>query len=298
MDLRRLSYFVTLANELHFGRAAAILHIAQPALSQQIKILERECGAPLFERKSHGTQLTPAGSAILPYAQDLVRHAEQVADNIKAISSGRSGRIRVAQNRSIPEVGPTVFDAFQKRYPDITIEVFDVGWTTRNCELVRNGEVDVGFVRLPLVDSEGLHELRLGTSEIVIAVPPDHPFATLDEVPVEAVARENTVIWSRRKSPGAFDYVVQTIWGTRPPTILNQAGDASFVFAEVKAGAGIGLVYRARAAMLAPTGVVLKRFTKPAPEVGFGLVWADTPYISSPVQRLVTFAADHSGHSR
>jgi DNA-binding transcriptional LysR family regulator len=290
VELRRVRYFVVLAHELHFGRASSQLHIAQPGLSQQIQVFENEVGVRLFERSRRGVSLTDAGSTLLVEAEALLRHAEAFEAAAKSLSSGVGGTLRVAHNRSTPELGAAELLAeFRARHPEMSIEV-ESGWTAHNCRLLRHGEADAVFVRFPLLDSEGLEYVPLGTSEMVAVLPAAHPLAELDRIPREALRGERIVMWPRRQSPGYYDELVRLIWGAEGPSDVVEEADASYVLGAVRAGAGVGVLDRARAEVLCPPGVVIGHFEEPVPRVGYGVAWLDVEHMSPAVERFIAFA--------
>lgn len=224
MELRRVHYFVVLAHELHFGRAAAQLHIAQPGLSQQIQVFENEIGVRLFDRSRRGVSLTEAGEALLPEAKSLLRYSEAFGALAKSLSSGVGGKLRIAHNRSTPELGTAeMLTQFRELHPELSIEV-ESGWTAHNCALLRHGNADVAFVRLPLLESDGIEYLALGTSELVAALPVGHRLALGDSIDPEALRDERIVMWPRRQSPGYYDELVRQIWGGSRPIERARGG--------------------------------------------------------------------------
>lgn len=290
MELRRVHYFVVLAHELHFGRAAARLHIAQPGLSQQIQVFENEIGVRLFERSRRGVSLTEAGQSLLPEAESLLRHADAFEASAHSLSSGVGGKLRIAHNRSTPELGTAeLLTHFRELHPELSIEV-ESGWTAHNCALLRHGDADVAFVRLPLLESDGIEYLALGTSELVAALPAGHPLARSEAIDSEELRDESIVMWPRRQSPGYYDELVRLIWGARGPSVVMEEADASFVLRAVRAGLGIGVLDRARAEMLCPPGVVIRSFVEPVPAVGYGLAWSEDEHLSPAAERFIDFA--------
>lgn len=290
VELRRLKYFVVLAHELHFGRASETLRIAQPGLSQQIQVLETELNVRLFERSRRGVALTSIGRALLPEAEDLLRHAERFQAAAAAMSSGHGGTLRIAHNRSTPELGTAkLLGEFRAAFPEIEIEV-ESGWTAHNCSLLRQGDADAVFVRLPLADSEGLDFLPIGTSEMLLAMAASHRLAALTRIPLAEVAEEPVVMWPRRQSPGYYDHLFATIWGESPPVIVAEEPDASYVLAAVKAGMGVAILDRTRAEILAPPGVELRQFEEPVPLVGYGLAWSETDHPTPALDQFIQFA--------
>jgi len=280
-----------LAHELHFGRAAAALHIAQPGLSQQIQIFENELGVRLFERSRRGVSLTEVGESLFSEADSLLRHVESFEAHAKSLSSGLSGILRIAHNRSTPELGAAeLLASFREMYPELSIEV-ESGWTAHNCGLLLRGEADIGFVRLPLIEVDGIEYLPLGKSEVVAVVPAAHPFAQLDTIPTHALHRERLVLWPRRQSPGYYDEIVRVVWGEERPSPVLEEADAGFAVKAVQGGLGIGVLDRSRAEMLCPPGVVIRRFEESSnPYIGYGIAWNEDKHLPPSAERFIDFA--------
>lgn len=169
LDLRKLRYFVAVADHLHFGRAAAELHIAQPVLSRQIRALEQELKVQLFVRDRRATELTPAGHQLLADARPLLASAAGV----------RRRAVLAARVRGVFTVGfmpgllvTAAVRALSVKHPDISVEVLRTSWDDQ-VEVLRDGRVDVSYVRLP-VDERGLRVEPLLTEPVVAALPADH----------------------------------------------------------------------------------------------------------------------------
>jgi DNA-binding transcriptional LysR family regulator len=189
LDLRKLRYFVAVADRLHFGRAADDLHIAQPALSRQIRALEKDLGTPLFVRDSHGVVLTDAGQQLLTDAGPLLASADAARHRVTAAARG-SQRLTVGFRVGIPVI-PAVRQ-FAPEYPDVRVDVQRLEWDDQAAILL-DGRVDVAYVRLPL-DETGLRVVALYTEPRVVVLPVDHPLAGRDEV-FEADLSGEPVIW-------------------------------------------------------------------------------------------------------
>ncbi|MBD3139399.1 LysR family transcriptional regulator [Microbispora bryophytorum] len=186
VDLRKLRYFVEVAERLHFGRAAQALHIAQPVLSRQIRALESELGAQLFVRDRRASELTPAGRQLLEDARPLLASAEALRRRV-----GRAARgPRVFAVGFMPGliVTPAV-RALSARHPGLTVEVLRMSWDDQ-AELIRDGHVDVGYVRLP-IDRRGLRTRHLLSEPRVVSLPADHRLAGKDVINAADLADEH-----------------------------------------------------------------------------------------------------------
>src|SRR3954454_2032478 len=176
LELRHLRSFVAVAEELHFGRAAARLHIAQPALSQQIQRLEAIVGSRLLARTSRSVALTPAGEALLARARVLLAQAEESLDEAARIGRGEAGTLDVGFVSSALTLGvPERIQAFRARFPAVRTRLHE-GQTAQTIGRLLRREVDVGIVR----DAEPAPELvisRLATEGFVAVVPLGHALA-------------------------------------------------------------------------------------------------------------------------
>lgn len=272
MDVRRLRYFAVLAEELNFRRAAQRLHIAQPALSQQIRVLERELAVQLFERSSRGASLTPAGSALVREGLPWLREADRIVERVQAAGRGHIGRLLIVHSRSLAGGLPdTVVREFQLRSPGVEI-VVETAWTALNVEMVRGGSADAAFVRLPLLDADDLRVRRLGHTEIVVALPNKHPLTRHRTLRFADMAGQPLVAWPRAQAPGYYDLLKAQVWGDNDPEVLASEPDPEHILTAVQSGAGIALLDAARVARLKPAGVVSRRFASPPLMADFGVI--------------------------
>jgi DNA-binding transcriptional LysR family regulator len=190
MDMRRMRYFLTLAEHRHFGRAATCLGISQPALSQQVRRLEEEFGAVLIERTSRSIALTAAGSAILAPIRSCLASYEEAVLAARAADDESAGRLRIGFPGA--EVDWTLLPALLRRMsellPDTRLEVVEASCEQQAAEL-RQQRIDAGFMHLP-VGEDGLAAMRLRQDELVVLLPRNHPFAGTDPVPLGLLADE------------------------------------------------------------------------------------------------------------
>jgi len=260
MNLRRLRYFAVLAQERHFRRAADRLHIAQPGLSQQIKVLENELGATLFDRGPHGVALTPAGQILLEEGVPLLGQIDRVEQRIREAVEQEQAELRIAHTRSVVGALPDEAIArFSERRPQVRL-VIDTGWTTQNLVMLRAGEVDVAFVRLPVADPGDVQVLALGETELVAVLPSSSPLAKRRALEPTDLHGLPIVSWPRAQAPGYFDDVQARLWGAVPPSSTSWEPDPERVLRAVAAGAGVGVMDRNRALTLRPAGVAVRRF--------------------------------------
>ena len=189
LDLRKVRYFVAVADRLHFGRAADELHIAQPVLSRQIRALEKDLGAPLLTRDSHGVALTDAGRQLLSDAGPLLASAQATRRRVTAAARG-SQRIMVGFRAGIA-VAPAV-QLFAAQHPDVRVDVQRIEWDDQ-APMLLDGRIDVGYVRLP-IDETGLRVAPLFTEPRVAVLPAGHRLAGKEEV-TEADLAGEPLVW-------------------------------------------------------------------------------------------------------
>ncbi|WP_329445940.1 LysR family transcriptional regulator [Streptomyces canus] len=205
LDLRKVRYFAAVADQLHFGRAADELHIAQPALSRQIRALEQDLGASLFTRDRHGVALTDAGRQLLADAGPLLASAQAVRRRVSEAARG-SRRLTVGFRAGIPVIPAA--RAFEARHPDVVVDVQRIEGDDQ-APMLLDGRIDVAYVRLP-VDETGLRVTPLYTEPRVAVLPAGHRLAGKEEV-TEADLAGEPLLWqgdpstqpTRRPHPNA-----------------------------------------------------------------------------------------------
>ena len=186
LDLRKVRYFVAVAEYLNFGRAAESLHIAQPVLSRQIRSLEHELKVALFERDKRATRLTPAGEAFLDDARALLSAADGARRRVHDVAAGQ----RTFTVGFMPGLIVTsAVRELSRRHPGLAVEVLRTDWTNQT-DVIRDGTVDVSYLRLP-ADERGLEVEPLFTEPRVVVVPADHRLAGKDAVAVADLAAEH-----------------------------------------------------------------------------------------------------------
>ena len=206
MELRQLRYFVTLTEELHFGRAAAREHIVQSALSQQIQRLERELGVLLVERSTHHVALTPSGAAFLVEARQILAQVERAAQVARS-AVGASPALRVGVIDSSYDSMPQILHEVQARHPDLVIHQIEVG-VPGQYRLLAEGQLDVGIGRAALAPPD-IASLLFRNDPLGVLVPTGHPFAELDGVPVATLVQEPLLLAEEVQAPEFNQFVVE-----------------------------------------------------------------------------------------
>ena len=283
MELRQLESFVAVAEEAHFTRAASRLHVAQPALSQQIRAFERELGVELFERTSRSVRLTPAGTALLPQARRALAAADDARRAAVEQSLEPAGPVRLGVT---PTTGahllPARLAAFARAHPRVELLLREGGALALEEELA-SGRIDLAVITLP-PHHDGLQTATLLSEELLLAVAPDHPLAARSEVALEELAAEPFVLY--REGYGLRDAVLSAcrLAGFTPRVALD-GGETETVLRLCAAGLGVTLVpplaldggaSRPAAVPLAP----------PRPRRTLGLAWRNDRYLSRVARAL------------
>ena len=290
MELRDLRYFVAVAAELHFARAAQRLFISQPALSQQIRSLEGELGFKLLERNSRGVRLTPEGQAFLPEATMVVRDAEHAAAVARALAEGATGHLRLSHLRTMPRGLPErVVSEYRRRYPAVEI-IPESGSTEQNVDRVRGGQLDLAFVLAPVENAAELSCVEIATEPIVVAIPSTHPLTRRRRIRREDLAGVPLVWYPRHNSPGFYDSSLSQMYGQVAPEIVRTEPNEERMLIAVSEGAGITMLLAGRTATLRFPGVVYRRFADPEPTGVLALAFHQPP--SLPARRFVDLAAE------
>ena len=270
MELRRLRYFVVVARHLHFGRAAEELGVAQPGLSQQIKTLEKELGARLFDRDRRGVALTRAGEVLEAEATALLNQAEALRRRVGAAGRGATGVLRIAYTRSGADLASgDLVRAFSAAHPGVDVELH-TGWTSWNLEALRNHEVDLAFVR-GRIHHKGVSSITVAHEELVVAVADHHALAKLPEIPPEKLRDEPIVMWRRRQGPEFYDELVDQLWPESDLHVSAWEPEAEQILAAVADGTGLAVLDRHRAMKLRPHGVTLRPITGGGPIIAIRL---------------------------
>jgi len=289
MDLRQLRTFLAVARERHFGRAAERLHVAQPAVSQQIRTLEADLGTRLFERTSRSVALTAAGQTLLSGAPDILDRVARLTEATRATGRALRGELRLNYARTAPVgIATDIVEEFRRHYPEVTLTI-DTVTTTRSLEQLRAGTLDAAFVRLPLGDAGDLGILEIGRDPLVAAVPVRHRLARRRTITPADLQRERIVFWPRTQGPGFHDWIVEHVFAGRMPDVARIEPDTEQMVRSVARGAGCAVTTEARASLLSVRGVVFKPFARPGPAAPLGLAWQATN-ASAPLRRLVVIA--------
>jgi DNA-binding transcriptional LysR family regulator len=244
MELRHLRYFVAAAEELNFSRAAARLRVSQPPLSRQIRNLEEEIGAPLFDRTRQQLQLTPAGRAFLEQARQILAQSDRAARLAKAVSQGKCGQLTLAFLSPLGGVFlPAALRIFRHKFPLVEVTLTEMV-PHRQVKALCDGRIDMGI--MPKDEARFEKDLALEpVTEVgmIAALPPEHALTTLRKVPLKKLADEPLVFFKRSSAPALHDWIRDLCRANGfEPNIGRQCDQAQAMLDSVASGIGIAIV--------------------------------------------------------
>ncbi len=210
MELRYLRYFVTVAERQNFTRAAEQLHVAQPAISQQIKALEEELGVSLLHRNKRSVKLTAAGHAFLSEAREILAHAELSKQVARRAARGETGSLAIGcVGAGASAFLPEVIRSYRKKYPAVRVHLFELTPEQQLQAFAREG-IDVGFTRpLASSDEKNFTQERIYRDRLMLAVPENHALAKAEHVRLDKFANEDFVMFKRSEAPRLADAMTQ-----------------------------------------------------------------------------------------
>jgi DNA-binding transcriptional LysR family regulator len=275
MELRHLRYFVAVAEELHFGRAAERLHIAQPPLSRQIRDLEREVGTPLFARVPRGVELTPAGRAFLPEARLTLAQADRAGRAARRAAEGEVGRLRVGfvEGAADAAVLPDVLGFFRMHLPDVGVSLFEMD-ALQQAEALRTDRIDVGILHSPPADAaQWLRVEPVYADPMLAALPAAHRLAARARPALGDLASEPFVLFPRPGAPELHDALIARCRAAGfSPRVVQEAAGWHTLAGLVAAGVGVAFVPRSLA-LLGRPGVTYRPLRGLGVELSMSAAW-------------------------
>lgn len=274
MEIQQARAFLVVAEELHFGRAAKRLHMAQPPLSRLIRQLEGELDGTLFERNTRHVSLTPQGEALIEPARELVQLAERIKDVVRKSKAGEVGRARIgfagaSVNQAVGELARQI----RRKRPGITLELHSSQFSHVGLEKVLDGSLDLVIGRWDFLPA-GISSRLTAVEELLIALPENHPLASCDAVSAEDLANEAWVVL-----PGGAGATLPNRLNTLAvnagfvPRIVQVAPDSWTLVVLVGAGVGISLILSSVRDNVPSRGVVYKPLKQEQRPVEVRLIW-------------------------
>ena len=245
MELRQLKYFIAVAEELHFGRAAESLHLSQPALTKQIQALEDSLKIQLLKRTKHSCHLTMAGQKFLEKARRILEEIEESIQVTRQVADGQMGRVRIGfTEATLYSLAPNIFKTYREHYPQVNLILTSSG-TEANVEALRTYRIDVGFVYLPIREPS-LSVYPLYEEAYVAALPSSHRLARQKEISLQSLANQPLIFYPRSLAPVLYAYFIQCCEQAGfLPNIVQEAEPSQTSLGLASAGVGITFVLSA-----------------------------------------------------
>jgi DNA-binding transcriptional LysR family regulator len=272
-DLAQLRCFVAVAEELHFGRAAARLHMTQPPLSRQIKILEHALQAELFARTSRSVRITPAGRSFLPEAKRLLKLAESAALVAQSIASGKAGSIKIGfTGGSVQSFLPALLTRCRAQLAGVDLILKEMV-SGDQIDALESGLLDVGFLRPP-VARVSLNSVQVIAESLIVAVPKRHRLVRQTEIAIKDLDGEPFVMYAPFEARYFYDLLAGQFAKARIlPRYVQHLSQIHSILALVGAGLGLALVPRSAAALHVEHVVLRPIRLTPARPVELHMAW-------------------------
>lgn len=269
-----MRYFVAVAEELHFGRAAERLYITQPSLSAQISALEAKLGVRLLDRNSRQVRLTGAGEAFLEGARRAIEESERAVSEARRASEGEVGSLALGfVNGASLGLLPSIVGTFGARYPEVELELREMNTSTQ-LPALREGRIQAGVVSmLPEEADDSLEVRSFVRTGMIAALPEGHPLSSSQEVSVASLAEEPLVMVSRDLEPYLHDGTMR-LFRERglSPRVAQETSQLQMSLGLVAAGVGVA-VAPARVRNVGRAGVAYREIREETPIVGLSLAW-------------------------
>ena len=243
MELRQIRSFLSIAETLHFGRTAELIHISQPALSLQIRALEEEVAVRLFERNRRKTTLTAAGEAFRDDALAALSQLDQAIRKARLAANGKLGLLRIGFISGVgAQIVPGIARQFKDLSPEVEFSLLAIP-TAHQLQMLQTGSLDIGFLRLPIGEQSALEVLTVHRESFVLVVPSSHKLAKRKRVRLDEVSGENFVMNERSYAPGFYDLIFGMLRNARVvPNVSQTAADLSTVISLVGAQMGVAIL--------------------------------------------------------
>src|SRR5271170_2101597 len=297
MELRQIRSFLSIAETLHFGRTAELIHLSQPALSLQIRALEEDVGVRLFERNRRTTTLTAAGVAFRNDAAAALSQLEQAIRRARLAASGKRGLLRIGfVSTAGSEIVPNIVRQFRESNAEVEFSLRNI-LTAEQVEMLVTGTLDIGFLRLPIGEHSALDVVTVHREPLVLVVPSSHKLAKRKRVRLREVAGQDFVMYERTYAPGFHDSIVGILRDAGiVPNVSQTAGEIPTLISLVASRMGITIL-PASAVKHSVASVVACEIldTIPMCEVGIAV---SNRFRAAVVDNFRSFALKILGHSR
>ncbi len=295
MELRHLRYFIAVAEELHFSKAAERLHIAQPPLSQQIQQLEAELGVKLFHRKTkRQIQLTEAGQVFLQEAYQLLVQLETAVTLTQRIGRGQTGQLRIGfTSLVIYDLLPLILRQFREQFLEVELVLLELT-TSQQEQALKDSRIHVGFAHPPLED-DTLSYQCIHRQTLVVALSSTHPLAQTEHISVRSLLSEHLIMFPRYLAPGLYDRIMSIFQQENfKPNITQEAIQMQTIIGLVSAGMGVAIT-PSSLQNLQRSGVVYRPILAEVPVIETAIIWQEnslTPVVENFLEFTQKFILD------
>jgi DNA-binding transcriptional LysR family regulator len=243
MELRQIRSFLSIAETLHFGRTAEMIHLSQPALSLQIRALEDEIGVRLFERNRRRTALTAAGAAFREDATGALLRLDQAVHKAKLAASGKLGSLRIGfVSTAGNEIVPAIIRQFRELNAEVEFFLRNI-LTIDQIQMLEAGSLDIGFLRLPIGEHSGLEVVTVHREPFVLVVPSSHKLAKRKRVRLREASGQDFVMYERTYAPGFHDLIFGMLRDAGIiPKVRQTAGEMPMLISLVDSGVGVAIL--------------------------------------------------------
>ena len=295
MELRHLRYFVTVAEELHFGRAATRLSIVQPSLSQQIRQLEDELGFPLLYRTKRSVELTDAGKVFLSEAQHVLAQVQEAKRTAQRAYRGEVGRLVLGYiSSSTYDLLPMMLRVYRERFPDVEVALRELT-TQEQLRALEEEHIQVGLLRLP-ISAPMVNVEVIRREPIVCVLPEEHPLAVYERIAVSLLANEPFVLQSSQRGGGYYVQLMKLCLSFGfSPNVIQEVTEMHTIVSLVAAGMGVSLVPLS-AQNIRSQGVVYRELEGTATLTEMAVAWPRLSR-SAIVQNFLTVARETAANS-
>lgn len=292
MQIRHLRYFITVAEELHFGRAAKRLNMTQPPLSQQIQQLEGYLGVKLFYRTKRHVELTHAGSVFLVEAKQILHDIKNATDIARKADRGNIGQLKIGYtSTSIYEILPNILKIYYKEYPLIDVELQLLN-TTEQSQAFYDNKIQIGLL-CPPIENPHLNLKAIYKEPLIIALPSKHPLA-ISPLPIHIgdLADDSFIITSREAGIGFYDSIINICYQSGfSPNVIQEVNDLHTAITLVSTGLGVTLV-PSSLKQYKKSNVVYRTLEKKKPIISTHIAWNSNER-SDIVNNFVKLALDN-----
>jgi DNA-binding transcriptional LysR family regulator len=290
-----MRYFVAVAEHGSFTRAAEELHVAQQAVSQQIRALEATLAVTLLRRSSRKVELTPAGAVFVADAKRLLAASDRAVRRAQAAARGEAGTLRLVYTLATTyETTPSLLELLSERHPQLKVNAREV-YGADVAYLLLGGRCDLALAPMTSYP-EGLRQRLVRREVLRLAISARHPLAGADQVDLATLKNERFEVWPRHMSPGYYDVVIGACRAAGFEPSLDERGAGGTVWGYIAQGRGAGLVVSSLVEQL-PPGIQLINLAPPRPTLAINAVWSEEieqPVVGRFLDAAASLAAEHA----